>query len=273
MPSYEYVYPAVLDWIYLYVYGPFSTPWQLFSLPVCCVVGNVLQSVLHPLLWCSASHLSPSNLHSWFFHFHLSPLLPYPLFPSHSVFLASCFPFLSSLMCLSSPLLPPPTVFFFFSSHLHITELLLFSAASCAVGFSPILPPVFSVFPPCLSLRHCYYLFCPVCLIILFPPLYSSTFSWPDRFSYPYIFPFNVSSVSLWLQSLRCLTSLYFLSFLSSPLTCPPLASPMPYAMHMPYRCQSHPLSRSLLSSLFLSSPLPLSSLSAVFVAFRSVHI
>lgn len=127
-----------------------------------------------PLMLCVPS--LPSNLHSWFFHFHLSPLLPYPLFPSHSVFLASCFPFLSSLMCLSSPLLPP-TVFFFFSSHLHITELLLFSAASCAVGFSPILPPVFSVFPPCLSLRHCYYLFCPVCLIILFPPLYSSTFS------------------------------------------------------------------------------------------------
>lgn len=99
--------------------GPFSTPWQLFSLPVCCVVGNVLQSVLHPLLWCSASHLSPSNRHSWFFHFHLSPLLPYPLFPSHSVFLASCFPFLSSLMCLSSPLLPPHCFFFLFFPPAH----------------------------------------------------------------------------------------------------------------------------------------------------------
>lgn len=126
-----------------------------------------------PLMLCVPS--LPSNLHSRFFHFHLSPLLPYPLFPSHSVFLASCFPaLLSPHLCI-----PPPHCFFFCSfSNLHITELLLvFSAGSCAVGFSPILPPVFSVFPPCLSLHHCYYLFCPVCLIILLPPLYSSTFS------------------------------------------------------------------------------------------------
>lgn len=70
-----------------------------------------------PLMLCVPS--LPSNLHSWFFHFHLSPLLPYPLFPSHSVFLASCFPFLSSLMCLSSPLLPPHCFLFLFFPPAH----------------------------------------------------------------------------------------------------------------------------------------------------------
>lgn len=70
-----------------------------------------------PLMLCVPS--LPSNLHSWFFHFHLSPLLPYHLFPSHSVFLASCFPFLSSLMCLSSPLLPPHCFLFLFFPPAH----------------------------------------------------------------------------------------------------------------------------------------------------------
>ena len=201
------------------------------------------------------------NLYSWFFHFHLLLLLPYPLFPSHSVFLASCFPFLSSLMCLSSPLLPP---------HLHITELLLFSAASCAVGFSPILPPVFSVFPPCLSLHHCYYLFCPVCLIILLPLRYSSAFSWPNRF---------FLSLHLPLQCLLSVTLTSVFALLNQPLlfVFPLLSLNLPsislaYAFCHAYAL-SLPVSPSVLLSPLFSSPLLSSSLSAVFVAFRSVHI
>lgn len=127
--------------------------------------ARTLLSVLHVLRCCSTSHLSPLISSPTAFISTSLFFNPPLFFSSHSVFFLlqnPASPFQSRHSLITS--FCPPLLFF--------TCTLPFSSSSlppvCAVEYFPSLPLAFSLY--LFPFRYCrYYLFSPVCLIILFP--------------------------------------------------------------------------------------------------------
>lgn len=215
----------------------------LCSSAACCIVFNILQRILNPVLWCFTSHLSPL-ISTPASVISISPPLPFLFFKR---------PFLSPLMSLitSTPLHSPPTC------TLHNPP----SSLDSHVLLDPFPPlSLFSVFLRDSRFTIVITFFCLSCLCDYLVTIALATNSLDNRFSsYPYIFP---------IQNLLRVTCCFLRSpFIFPPLllslNCPLLTVPVPYS-----RLCLFIASLTLCLTLFLFY-----SLATMFVAFRSVHI
>lgn len=206
----------------------------------CCLVFNILQRILYPVLWCFTCHLSPliSTPGSVI---SISPPFPSPPFLSHSVFQASF-----SLPSRVSLITSTPLIFFFFlfptctlhnfsPSSLDSRVLLdAFHPSLCFLFFSPFTIVItFSVLSVWLSCYRCS----------------SNKFSWQSLFLILTFTPHPSFSKSTVCHLLLFGATVYF-PFSSFSSDCPPNCS---YAS-----CQNTPFPLALSHSASLA-PLLLS--------------
>lgn len=198
----------------------------LCSSAACCIVFNILQRILNPVLWCFTSHLSPL-ISTPASVISISPPLPFLFFKR---------PFLSPLMSLitSTPFLSPPTCTLHnppssLDSHVLLDPfppLSLFSVFLRDSRFTIVITFFLPVLSLWLSCYHCS----------------GNKFSWQSLFFLSLHLPHSKSTTCDLLLSA---VAIYFPSssfkFKLSSINCS-----RALLQTMPFHCQPHTLPHSL---------------------------